>query len=216
MALHAKTFAAHVSGIAERGVGVAARRAQRQRVIAAVLFEQQCRAGARNGGTGHRRQRLDFTFDCSRGSFRQRRTVGDHNRERFTKVAHLVARQNGLLETLQLRPRVHAQRDDRQCCVEIGGGDDSVYAGVRTRSGGVQRADMAVRVHAAQDHRMQHAGAYEIADETAAAGDEACVFDACDCLADMRVVAVHLQIRPLDKSGDRFFKFIQVKRRPAR
>ena len=58
--------------------------------------------------------------------------------------------------------------------------------GMRSRGGCVDAADAAVRDAAAQDHRVQHAGALEIVDELAAAGEKARVLGPIDRLTDQR------------------------------
>ena len=90
-ALHLEALAADVGRIAERGLGVALDRRQRDDVIACRSSSNSTLSlRARGVAVGHRRQRLDVERDGVERVLGQRRAVGHHHGDRLADVAHLA------------------------------------------------------------------------------------------------------------------------------
>jgi hypothetical protein len=69
--------------------------------------------------------------------------------------------------------------------------DDGTHASYGKRGTGIDGGDESVRNRAAQDGRMQHAFALQIADELAAAAQKAWILDPLDRAADVTVCPDH-------------------------
>ena len=120
VAIDAKMLAPDVGRVAKRRDRVAEHGGVFDRLVAAVLLEQQ-RLVARGGmAIGDRRQRIDVDLDGVRGVFGDRDAVGEHERQRFADIAHLAVRQHRLLERNERRHRLQAYGDGRNRRAEVG------------------------------------------------------------------------------------------------
>jgi hypothetical protein len=95
----------------------------------------------------------------------------------------LSAGQHGLAIRTQARRR-HERRHRARALRQVGEGEHGHDAATRERAGGVDGVDARVRVGAAHDRRVQHAGDGDVVDVAAVAGEEASIFLAADARAD--------------------------------
>ena len=123
----------------------------------------------------------------------------DHDRHRFSDMAHNVLPQRGLGTLVEHRAlhrrRRYRQRAGAQQRPEIVGGIHRDHAGPRQRSRGIDRQDARMRIGATQQSRVQHTGQLHIVYEQRAAGQEALVFVAGDRLAE--IAGAHAGLAPI-------------------
>ena len=118
-------------------------------------------------GVHHGSDHLVLDVDQLERVARRVAVVGDDERDLLALEAHLVGGEHGLRV---VRHRRHPRQPER---LEHGAGDDRVHLRVRLGGGGVDRHDPGVRVRAAQDRAVQHAGQVDVVDVAALAADEA-------------------------------------------
>ena len=138
--------------------------------------------GQRVAAVGDRRQRFVFDFDKLRGVFGDVAVVGDHAGHRLAGEAHFVLRQHVIQARLFDRRMRHQQRQrvPLQHFGQVGEGDYRMHAGYGERSAFVDIAEPGVRVGAAHEGRVQHAGDLDVVDEAAFAAQQRGVFLAFD------------------------------------
>ena len=143
-----------------------------------VVADDRCVGAERLLRGGHRRQRLVVDLDQCHGVLGDVAGVGDDRGDLLSLEAHLVGGQHGLGVAAQSR-----HPGELVLGQELTGdhGDDT---GERRRRTGVDAADARVRVGAAQDCHVEHAGQHHVVDVGAPAADEACVLLASDGFAD--------------------------------
>jgi hypothetical protein len=105
-------------------------------------------------------------------------------------VARALRRDHRRQKSFRPRQRQKAQRDGRHRA-DLRCGDDSAHAGDSVRCGRIDAANPAMGDGAAQDRRMQHGLAPEIAYKFAAAAQKAKVLDPLDRTADVTVGPDH-------------------------
>ena len=167
-----------IAGKDHRGVG------------AGSLRTTGCRARPEARRSGDRRQLFDIEGDRADPVLGQRRAVGQHDRDRLADIAHAVGRDHWLQEALRPGQRQQTQRDARHRA-DVFRRDDGAHPWYGKRRAGVDGGDAAVRDRAAQDGRMQHALALQIADELAAAAQKPRILDPLDRAADIPVRPDH-------------------------
>ena len=172
-------LAAHIAGVLERRIGVAAHRRQRDHEIRAGRLEQQTVTLARARAICHRRQRLDVELDRLQRILGGAGAVRHDHGDRLADIAHLVAGDDRLLIGRERRQQLLPHGDDRDLA-DIGCGDDRMHAGPRQCGARIDRADAPMRDRAAQDDGVQNVFAGDVVDELAAAAQEAQVFKTLD------------------------------------
>jgi hypothetical protein len=113
------------------------------------------------------RQRLVLDVDQVERVTRRVAILGDDERDLLAVEAHLVGGEHRLGVVRQRGHPGEAERLERRA------GDDGVHLRVRLGLGGVDRHDPRVRVRAAQDRAVEHAGQLDVVDVVAVAADEA-------------------------------------------
>ena len=104
----------------------------------------------------------------------------DHHGDRLADIAHPLHRDRPALDI-----RLDACEQRRPERRHLGRRDDGRDAARSPRGRHIDRADDRMRMRRAQHRGMQGAGRHaDIVDKTAAPGEQACVFDALDRLAD--------------------------------
>ena len=190
MALDCEPVAPDVVGIAKRRVGIALDPGKDHRGVCAGFFEQQDIASPGSVPIRDGRQLFDIEGDCADPILGQRRAVTQHDCDRLADIAHAVCRDHRLQEALRAGQGQKTQRDARHHA-DVFSRDDGAHPSYGKRGGGVDGGDEAVRDGAAQDGRMQHALALQIADELAAAAQKAQILDPLDRAADIPVRPDH-------------------------
>jgi len=136
---------------------------------------------ARRSGVDDRRQHLVVDDDLLRGVLSLRQRLRDDGGDMVADVAHLALRQR------RMRPDLHRRavlREDRpaadQAADLVGGkvvaGEHGDHAGHASRLRRVELGDLGVRMRRAQEIRVSLAGAVQVVDVLALAGDEAKIF----------------------------------------
>jgi len=136
------------------------------------------------------RQLCNIEGDCADPILRQRRAVAQHDGERLADIAHAVGCNHWLQEALRARQGQKTQRDARHG-PDVFRRDDGAHPGYCKRGAGVDGGHKTVRNGAAQDGRMQHVLALQIADELTAAAQKAEILDPLDRAADIPVRPDH-------------------------
>ena len=172
MALDCEPVAPDVVGIAKRRVGIALDPGKDHRGVCAGFFEQQDIASPGSVPIRDGRQLFDIERDRADPVLGQRRAVSQHDCDRLADIAHAVCRDHRLQEALRAGQGQKTKRDARHHA-DVFRRDDGAHPSYGKRGGGVDGGDEAVRNGAAQDGRMQHALALQIADELAAAAQKA-------------------------------------------
>ncbi len=190
MALHREPLAPDVVGIAKRRVSVTLDPSKDHRSVCAGFLKQQDVASPGSPPMRNRRQLLDIECDRTEPVLGQRRAVAQHDRDRLADIAHAVGRDYRLQKPLGPGQGQKAQRDARHG-PDLRCRDDGAHPAYGKRGGGVDCGDEAVRDGAAQDGRMQHALALQIADKLAAAAQKAQILDPLDRAADIAVRPDH-------------------------
>jgi hypothetical protein len=117
--------------------------------------------------------------------------VGDDHRDRLADVADDVARQHGGGERPALVRTLGAGQDRPRRLGKVGGGPHRGDARERPRLARVHLQDARVRVMAAHDADVEHAGAVHVVEIAARALEQAAVFHASRRAADEIAVLVH-------------------------
>ena len=196
VAMNAKGFAPHIGSVREHRLDVALVADQRGRVIGAGLLEQQHLAAARHMAIGNGRQSVDDNLDRLQRVLRERRAIGENDRERLTHITHLLVGDHRLLERHIGGMRLHAQRNLRHRPADVGGGDDGMHPGHRQRRLDIDGPEPAMRHRTAQDDGMNQIFAPEIAHIDAATAQESQIFHALDGSADERIDRPHAGASP--------------------
>jgi hypothetical protein len=126
--------------------------------------------------------------------------LGDDHGERLADVARLVEREerlarvedavrHGGLPPAGERELVVAHR--RQCPLELGAGEHQRHAGRAGCAHRVDQPDASVRVRAAHEDGVQHAGQLEIGDVLPLAGEEPRVFPTRQRTAEKHPARLH-------------------------
>ncbi len=134
---------------------------------------------ARRERVEHDGQLLVVDLDQVAGVLGDVAVLGDHGRDGLAVVAHLLDRDHVLDD------RAGAERRQRRRVLgDVLAGDDANDAGQRLGRRRVDRDDLRVRVRAAHDRRVRHAGQLDVVEVAALAAQEARVLDAVDALAE--------------------------------
>jgi hypothetical protein len=136
------------------------------------------------------RQLFDIEVDRADPVLGQRRAVTQHNGHGLADIAPAVGRDHWLQEALRAGRGQKTQRHARHG-PEFFRRNNGTHRCYGKRGTGVDGGDEAVRNGAAQDRRMQHALALQIADELAAAAQKAWILDPLDRTADVTVCSDH-------------------------
>ncbi len=136
----------------------------------------------------HGIERLEVDLDQGHRILGQVAALGDHQRDRFADVPHLLLRERHL-STLVKDGAVDRRRRDQErpgspVVAEIGRGVDRDDARQRQRASGVDRADPRMRVRAAEKGRVEQPRQLDIVDEERPPGEQAGVFIARRARAD--------------------------------
>ena len=142
-----------------------------------MVVEKRRAGRERRLGRGHGRQRFDVEHDGFAGIAGLDARLGDHERERIADIADPVLGQRRARRLAHRRAvAVAPDRLRTQLAIaeglEIRRGPDSEHAGHRPRGGGIDRADPAMRVGAAQDPGMGLARQVDVVGIGAAPGQE--------------------------------------------
>ena len=181
-----------VFGAGERGVGrVLAAHHQRERHIVGRLVPNDRRAGLdRILDIDHRRQRLVVDLDQFGGVLRLGQSLGDDEGDALAHGAHLVGGENTALGAKAFRPAHvfgHRGRQPAELIGQhIGAGQNGEHAVGGLGLGGVDALDARMRVRRHDNDGVALQRQVEIVDVTAAAGDEARVFNPRHGLADAK------------------------------
>ncbi len=125
----------------------------------------------------HRLERLVVDVDQLEGVLRDVGVLGDHRRDLLALEPHLVGDEH------RLGVVAHRRHPGEVVLRHQLAGHDGDHAGERLSARGVDRVELRVRVGAAQDRHVEHAGQLHVVDVVALAPDEAVVFDAADAVA---------------------------------
>jgi hypothetical protein len=149
---------------------VGARRLRRERVAA----------------IGDCRQRLVVDGNQRRGVFGNVARPRDHDRHRLADESDLVLGKRKRRDVARELRRAKLQRQPflREERRKIGKRQYRVHPGAGTRGRGVDAADCSVRVRAAHECRLQHAGKGKIGDEAALAREQRPILEPPDGAAD--------------------------------
>ena len=164
MPLRAKALAPDIGRAGKCRGGIAAHRAEPHREIGTRLFEEQRLIVRRRAAVGDRRQRFDLGLDQAECVLGYAGSVGEHDRNRLSDVAHFGLGDHRLSEALELRQRLQPHGDARHAVADLLGRDHGVYARQGARARHLDRADATMGNGAAQDRRVQHVLAREIID----------------------------------------------------
>ena len=174
-------------GAGEGGVAIAIGLAELDQNIALPPVADQRRVRARRlAAAGDGRQ--DFVLDLDRrgGVLRQIAVFGDHRGDRLADMAHLVAGKNEggrvFRNLVGLEPQRHPRLGDMG--TEIGAGIDRMHPLQPRRGGTIDALDPGMRVGAADEGRVQHAGDADVVDELPASAQQRRVLDPADPLSD--------------------------------
>ena len=189
----AEALAPGVGRVLERGGGVAAHGAEGDRLVGALVREQQRVVARRRVAVGDRRQRLDIDLDQAERILGDAGAVGEHDGNGFADITYFGFRDHRLPERLEIRQRLQPHRHPRHPVADILGGEHAMHAGERARGGDVDRAQAAVGDGAAQDRGVQHVLAHDVVDILPAPAQEARILQALDRAADERVDRPHVR-----------------------
>jgi hypothetical protein len=190
IALNCEAVTPDVVGFAKRRVGVALDAGKDDRGVCAGFFKQKGFVSPGNVPIRDGRQLFDIEGDRADPVLGQRRAVTQHDGERLADIAHAVGCDDWLQEALRAGQGQKTQRDARHG-PDVFRRDDGAHPCYGKRGAGVHGSHAAVRNGAAQDGRMQHALALQIADELAAAAQKAWILDPLDRAADIPVRPNH-------------------------
>src|SRR4029077_12435947 len=136
------------------------------------------------GGT-HRGQRLPVDDDRVESVDCLRLRIGDDRRDALAGPLDAVRGERPGSADVVLDPRAATGRPGHRHRVvrDVGADEDGCDTGHRLRGRNVDRADVGVRVRAAQDGHMGHRGELDVVDVVAGTGDETRVLDPLDAFA---------------------------------
>ena len=152
----------------------------------AGFFEQR-HAALGGRAVGNRGERRDLDRDHLGRILGERRGFGDDHSQRLADIADLAGRDHRLLERDEGIELLLAERNGRhlaEVSFDVGRRDHGVHARACTRCSRVDRNDAAMGNGAAQDHRMELAGARDIVDILALAAQEPQILDPLERAAD--------------------------------
>ena len=173
-------FAKDVRRFLERRVDVAVAHVELGEQVVRRLAMRFRRAGAKGGAAvGGRGQRLVVDVDERRRILGDISIVRHHDGERLPDMHRLVARERRAVEVLLVararQPDHHVLgREMRQ---EVRADEDRMHAGQRSRGCFVDAPDRGMRMRAAHEGGVQHAGEPDIVDEAAFALQQWLVFE---------------------------------------
>ena len=137
---------------------------------------------------------LDICGHALQRVFSQLGRVRKDHRNRLAKVAHLVARYDGL--RVGANGRVGAtERNRRNVAFDVSGGDDRANARHGERLGNIDGTDDAMRNLAAHERGVPLAFARYVVEVFSLAAQEAIILDALDMGADVCVARVSAVMR---------------------
>jgi hypothetical protein len=182
-----------VGGVLERGLGrrlvaelpVVAEVARRR-----LAMELRC-AGLESGDRiDHRRQDVVIDLHELCGVARLAERIGDHHRDMVADVAHGVDREHGVrrrLVRLAVLALDHPAADQAADLVarRVLAGEHGDHAGCGLGRGGVDLPDLGVGVRRAHEHGIGLAGAVDVVDIHALAGDETEILAPADRCSDL-------------------------------
>ena len=180
-----------VGGLLERRVGVA-----ESDLVGGDDVARQLAADRRRGGgladVGDERLDVIVDLDQRGGVLGDVAVVGDHHRDRLADIGHLAVGQREQPCLVERHPGVrvahHAAAGHDLC--EIVEREHGMHAGYRQRRVLADAADQRVRVRAAHERDVQHAGHRNVVDKAAPPAQQRLVFDAGDARADQGEHAV--------------------------
>ena len=170
----------------ERSVAIAVGLAEFEQHVALLPAADDGRVRARRlAASRHRRQRFVLDLDQRGRILRDISAVRDYRRDRLADMAHLVGSQdegrNVFRQLVRLEPERHSRLGnmgtevvaliDRADTLHTGGG------------GGIDPSDPGVRVGAADEGRVQHAGHADVVDELPAPAQQRRILDPADPLS---------------------------------
>jgi hypothetical protein len=163
--------------------------------VRSLRFENQAFVARGSSPVRNRRQRFYVDEDLVGRVFGMRGRIGHHDRERLADVAHLVQRNDELLEWHELGHRREAQRNRGHFAAavsrDIASGEDCAHARHRSRLGSVDRTDDAVGSGASHDRGVEKAFTVQVVYVASFAGKETRVFHARNRLPDVSIARVH-------------------------
>ena len=158
----AEALAPGVGRVLERGGGVAAHGAEGDRLVGALVREQQRVVARRRVAVGDRRQRLDVDLDQAERILGDAGAVGEHHRDWLRRhsapcVSAITGCPNGSKSGSGCS-RIGTRGTRLPISLAV---MHAMHAGERARGGDVDRAEAAVGDGAAQDRGVQHVLAHD-------------------------------------------------------